>query len=153
MSHTVEHDEPRGDLRIVTIFIPSTYDDGHRCGYVGVPSTHPLHGIHYKDPCPNVTRADRDNLSVGDRGSLAIFTMTDTPTVSDMFDVHGSITYAGGDDYPVEHDGLWWFGFDCHHYRDDIYHWDERRVLYETRRFADQISNYSKEYIADRREP
>jgi hypothetical protein len=34
------------------------------------------------------------------------------------FDVHGGITYANGGDYPVESDGLWWFGYDCAHWDD-----------------------------------
>jgi hypothetical protein len=29
-------------------------------------------------------------------------------------DVHGGLTYAGDDNYPVESD-LWWIGFDCAH--------------------------------------
>lgn len=34
-------------------------------------------------------------------------------------DVHGGLTYAGGNDkYPVEDPGLWWLGFDCAHYGD-----------------------------------
>ncbi|MCM1500769.1 MAG: hypothetical protein NC124_20110, partial [Clostridium sp.] len=38
------------------------------------------------------------------------------------FDVHGGITYSGGgknSKYPVESD-LYWFGFDCGHYYDQI---------------------------------
>lgn len=35
-------------------------------------------------------------------------------------DVHGGLTYAGGDkhQYPVEADGSWWFGYDCAHLGD-----------------------------------
>ena len=34
-------------------------------------------------------------------------------------DVHGGLTYAnGGKTYPVENDGLWWFGYDCAHLGD-----------------------------------
>jgi len=34
--------------------------------------------------------------------------------------VHGGLTYAGDDTkaYPTELSGVWWFGFDCHHYGD-----------------------------------
>jgi len=34
-----------------------------------------------------------------------------------VFDVHGGLTYSGSGDYPVQSD-LWWFGYDCGHYRD-----------------------------------
>lgn len=36
-------------------------------------------------------------------------------------DVHGGLTYSGGDGlYPIEYDKekLWWFGFDCMHFGD-----------------------------------
>lgn len=34
-------------------------------------------------------------------------------------DVHGGLTYAGGDGkYPVEANDLWWFGYDCAHLGD-----------------------------------
>lgn len=62
----------------------------HRCGYGGVPKTHRLHGVE-----------------------------SGTEYDESMCDVHGGVTYSGGDeDYPVKSDGLWWFGFDCAHYGD-----------------------------------
>lgn len=34
-------------------------------------------------------------------------------------DVHGGLTYSGGGKtYPVESEGLWWFGYDCAHLGD-----------------------------------
>jgi hypothetical protein len=34
-------------------------------------------------------------------------------------DVHGGLTFAGGDKtYPVENEGLWWLGYDCAHLGD-----------------------------------
>lgn len=64
---------------------------GFRCGYVGVPQGHPMHGIGYDD----ARKADGDYI-----------------------DVHGGLTYANNSDkYPVEAD-LWWFGYDCGHLGD-----------------------------------
>lgn len=61
---------------------------GFRCGYVGVPQGHPLHGVGYDD----VRQADGDWL-----------------------DVHGGLTFADGyGTYPVE-SNLWFFGYDCGH--------------------------------------
>jgi hypothetical protein len=63
-------------------------NDSHRCGYVAVPSGHRLHGVS----CNNLYERGID------------------------IDVHGGITFSeSGDKYPVENDGLYWFGFDCAH--------------------------------------
>jgi len=61
---------------------------GHRCGYVAVPEGHKYHSHDYDD----------------------------VPSI----DVHGGLTYAGGEkaQYPVEAEGLWWFGYDCAHLGD-----------------------------------
>lgn len=59
---------------------------GHWCGYVGVPSGHPLHGKGYDD-------------------------IHSTAEI----DVHGGLTYAGDHAPTKESDGTWWFGFDCAH--------------------------------------
>jgi len=68
---------------------------GFHCGYVGVPSSHPLFGVKYSEPSQRYGKAPED-----------------------MFDVHGGLTYSGGeDDFPVESD-LWWFGYDCGHLGD-----------------------------------
>lgn len=66
---------------------------GHWCGYVAVPPGHPDHGKHYRD--------------------------------LDVVSVHGGLTYAAACEghichvpKPGEPDGVWWFGFDLHHWRD-----------------------------------
>ena len=42
----------------------------------------------------------------------------DYDDLPDDINVHGGVTYAGGEGgYPIP-DGLWWFGFDCAHYGD-----------------------------------
>lgn len=65
---------------------------GTWCGYAAVPPGHPLHGKGY------------DDLDV---------------------EVHGGLTYASACrdrichvPKPGEPDDVWWFGFDCGHYRD-----------------------------------
>ena len=81
---------------------------GHRCGYVGVPENHPLHGVSMGDEVFPLTmlpdyEEGRDYYS--DMVSPMIY-----------FDVHGGITYS-------EHDspdrfgkpGMWWYGYDCMH--------------------------------------
>jgi len=67
---------------------------GFRCGYVGIPPGHPLHGVDYA----------QDHESI------------DGPPYA-VFDVHGGITFANNGIYSVECD-LWWFGFDCGHLGD-----------------------------------
>lgn len=69
---------------------------GYRCGYVGVPTTHPLFCVGYSLDTPAFEAASPEG----------------------MLDVHGGLTYAGGGgDYPVPSE-LWWFGYDCGHYGD-----------------------------------
>ena len=61
---------------------------GHRCGYVGIPSTHSLYGEDY-DTCSHLSC--HGGLTYADGGQES--------------------------EYPVAGD-LWWFGFDCAHYGD-----------------------------------
>ncbi len=122
MSFKVEKDwiTPAG-FRAVVIMS----EMGHRCGYVGVPSGHSLHGVSYNQSTPALARVAPDTR-VGSRGAITVFcaqaddngTFDNTPELT--FDVHGSLTFASGHaDYPVPHDGLWWFGFDCAHAGDE----------------------------------
>jgi hypothetical protein len=64
---------------------------GHRCGYVGIPDSHPLHGVSYL----------HKHASLGMKPE-------------EKFDVHGGLTFSGtlksGND-----PRLWWYGFDCAH--------------------------------------
>lgn len=97
---------------------------GHRCGYVGVPPGHPLHGVEYNEltlalPPP------KPDTPVGDRGVMTLFAvamkeeLSTSPEV--VFDVHGSLTFskANHEGYPAaEPDDLWWFGYDCAHSQD-----------------------------------
>lgn len=91
-------------------------DLGHRCGYVGVPAGHSLHGVGYSQNTEALPRPS-DDTEIGKRGVMSLLYAKDrmqSPEI--VFDVHGSLTYAGGsEDYPVPSDGLWWFGYDCGH--------------------------------------
>jgi hypothetical protein len=74
-------------------------DLGHRCGYVGVPKGHVWFGANYDD-----VRLDGKYI-----------------------DVHGGLTYGSlaGKGYPsAKENSLFWFGFDCAHFRDNPdYEW------------------------------
>lgn len=120
MSYIVEKDWTSCGLRCVAI----AGEAGHRCGYVGLPQGHPLYGVGYGEYSPALDAgwAAVCDSPIGDRGIIPMFIamMSDNetikPTPDIFFDVHGSITYAASEaDYPVPHDGLWWYGFDCAH--------------------------------------
>lgn len=111
---------------------------GALCGYVGVPNTHPWHGIGYGQ-C--LTGCDETYCS---------------HTPGSYVEVHGGLTFADAcDDRPGRpesvgichlplpgrpHD-VWWFGFDCNHawdlapayarYREAV--WDE---VYRTQEYV-----------------
>ena len=75
-------------LKCVVIFISG----GWRCGYVGVPKSHKFYGKDYMEI--------EKQMEYGD--------------------CHGGITFSSrnvDEKYPIDSD-LWWFGFDCAHYRD-----------------------------------
>jgi hypothetical protein len=95
-------------------------DSGHRCGYVGLPAGHPLHGVKYNESVPGLDKSALDG-PVGKRGIIPLLLAdTDNPALDVLIDVHGGLTYAGegSKGYPAASRGLWWFGFDCGHYND-----------------------------------
>lgn len=103
--------------------VVAVMDMGYRCGYVGVPVGHPLHGTEYNAPSRWLTPLAEGD-AIGKRGAIplmiASLSLEDTERMSTpemVFDVHGSLTYSGGNGYPVESD-LWWFGYDCAHWDD-----------------------------------
>lgn len=93
-------------------------NSGHRCGYVGIPSTHSLYGEDYGN------YLDIKKEDIGDREVDNVFALLGACLDDDerikidaYFRCHGGITYSGGgknSEYPIESD-LWWFGFDCAH--------------------------------------
>lgn len=104
------------DYCCVTIF----GDMGWRCGYVGLPVGHVLYGKDCQDNLEITYKEMEDELR-GKRGIVPWFfscikNPEDKVGIDFYFNVHGGITYAGGNerDYPIKSD-LWWLGFDCGH--------------------------------------
>lgn len=93
----------------------------YRCGYVGIPSNHPLFGKGYDDYL-EIKKSDIEGRKVSGIFPLIGACLDDDERVriEAYFQCHGGIAYAGGgkqSKYPIESD-LWWFGFDCGHYCD-----------------------------------
>lgn len=90
---------------------------GALCGYVGVLSSHPWHGMGYSaaiGECNDHCDAESD--------------YHDTHSIDALIDIHGGLTFAdvcahAGDESrhichapdPGEPDNVHWFGFDCAH--------------------------------------
>jgi len=93
---------------------------GIRCGYVGIPKSHPLYGKDYTDHL-DIKKEDIDKPISGTFALFsAIFDTDERIRIDAYFTCHGGITYSDGGDnstYPIE-SNLWWFGFDCGHYGD-----------------------------------
>lgn len=91
---------------------------GYRCGYVGIPDTHPLYGEYYGNYLDVKKEDIRDREVSGIIPSLLSCIDDDERIRIDAyFQCHGGITYSDGckgSEYPIESD-LWWFGFDCAH--------------------------------------
>jgi hypothetical protein len=129
-NYTVERDwKTKVGLRAVCVF---QNESGHRCGYVAVPSSHPLYGLSYSDRIENPSERIQtflNNSTSGKRGSISLFlaaldpTSMTHPSLDILFDVHGSLTYGqdAKDGYPVPNSNDWWFGFDCAHCDDGNY--------------------------------
>jgi hypothetical protein len=121
---------------------------GALCGYVGVPPTHPWHGAEYgyghsigpkvDEECESFCAHNPDHL----------------------IDVHGGLTYSDRcqpSDEPAQGichvpapgrpEDVWWFGFDCAHYGDQMplmgemggQYWTVDMVADEVRSLAAQL--------------
>jgi len=98
-------------------------------GYVTVPKSHPLHGIHYSD-CP---KKDCSEEWCDHSPEIAI-------------EVHGGITFSN-----LGRDGGWIFGFDTSHYGDytpymlgsDGRVWSDVEVATETESMAKQLAEWN----------
>ena len=78
---------------------------GVYCGYVGVPKTHPAHGLRYYTPW-------NDDAPPPSEIAVAV----------ENIEVHGGLTFAGCFNHEVADfdPELWLFGFDCGHLGDGI---------------------------------
>jgi hypothetical protein len=95
------------------------------CGYVGVPVTHPLHGIHYNQPSLKLRSMLEQRLRepIGQSPSLGVMCavafgveLKASPEI--VFRVHGGITWSDNRHGHGDPGNLWWFGFDCSHHGD-----------------------------------
>lgn len=92
----------------------------HHCGYVGLPESHVLHGLHYSEESQYI-RDITEEEPVGQRGPISLLCMGDKKTSPEIaYDVHGSLTYAGKLDFPEIDPSLWYFGYDCAHCDDGV---------------------------------
>jgi hypothetical protein len=120
-SYIVESDFVHKGLKCVVVFGRF----GHRCGYVGIGKEHILYGKDYNSIIPKELMGKWDEVKqepIGKRGAIDVICCDlEKPRVGILFDVHGGITYSGGaNDYPVDNNDLWFFGFDCGHYQDKL---------------------------------
>lgn len=86
-----------------------------RCGYVGVKKKHLLFGKDYSK-------------------------------VEDLIYIHGGLTFSGDfNDKKIKKEignlkDIWWFGFDCNHFEDNIKKWSFNKVKKEVMELANQLN-------------
>lgn len=97
-------------------------DMGHRCGYVGIPTTHPLHGVEHNKHSDKLKDffevAQERPIKEAHVNFLLLLCWDGKQIRPDIcFQVHRGLTYSGNSNmYPIPNeDGLWWFGYDCGH--------------------------------------
>ncbi len=118
---------------------------GHRCGYVGLPPEHPLHGITYSEHVPFLAKLweEAQKGTIGNRGIIPLFlACPDVASLDVVFNVHGSITFA--DYFAKDGGGLWWIGFDCAHAGDTPDNWTLDAVVAECESLAHQLAAVTK---------
>ncbi len=121
-NHIIESEFIHEGLKCIVIF--TSY--GHRCGYVSVEENSPLFGIGYSDDLnkPELLK-ELKQTTIGKRGIIPLFCWDgESTTPGVLFNVHGGITYSDkAENYPIENNKSWWFGFDCAHC-DDAKDWE-----------------------------
>ncbi len=121
------------------------------CGYVGIPKEHPLFGISYNEQSEAISQEKVSSQTFGKKSLILVLTATvnadDEKSVRRspdlLFDVHGGLTYSGGNKnkYPVDAD-LWWFGYDTNHYGDHNISFEY--CVYECERLAKQLKEFTQ---------
>lgn len=113
---TIEKDwTTKSGLRAVVLMT----DMGHRCGYVGIGTDHPLFRVKYDEQHRllkmNMERTT-DKMSPVQVMCAAAKSEDELNTPEYVFEVHGGITFSsdGSGEYPVA-SNLWWYGYDCAH--------------------------------------
>jgi len=88
----------------------TTLEPKWRCGYVGVHSQHQLYKKEYGE-------------------------------IDELVFAHGGLTFSGfgdGEYLPIKN--IWYFGFDCNHFKDTINNWTFKRVKKEVIELAEQLT-------------
>ena len=126
MSHQIEKSwiteaGYRAEIIFCTENFPSQILESHwRCGYVRVPSCHPLCNLDYNQSHECLRELINEDTPVGKRSMIDIFCFAasgeELPRICIALEAHGGITFAG----EREKQGGWWFGFDCHHAGDTL---------------------------------
>ena len=113
MSYVIEKTGTAHGLKWAVLAI----DMGHRCGYIEVPAGHPIHGKGYGDSAPGSSWDELEGVEMGKRGILSVFCADrdKPPSLDVLFDVHGSITYAGEPYWDGSDPEAWALGFDASH--------------------------------------
>lgn len=116
----------------------NAYGDVWYNGYVGIPATHPLYEKHYTECMPDGICLP-ENEPIGKRNVITVLCGIDLdhPKIDEYFDVHGGITYTGK--MKDSTNNMWWIGFDCHHYEDNIEKCDANYVEHECENLAKQL--------------
>lgn len=131
MAYIIEKDWTTGAgfRAVVVIGLRTDGTKRHRCGYVGVPEGHFAYGKNYNEQLDCIIQDAVDTCTIGDKSPLLVLTATYKSdeeekkvrrSLNVLIDCHGGLTFSGNGkdgEYPVQSD-LWWFGFDCAHYRD-----------------------------------
>lgn len=117
---------------------------GHRCGYVGVPPGHALHGVTCMDYIPGIEHLVEavKTTPAGKRGTIPLFLAAVSgiqPRVRDLFDVHGSVTFTNRFNPEHVQSDNWFIGFDCNHADDNPHVQDLQYVEAECESLAKQI--------------
>ena len=94
----------------------------HYCGYVGVEKENPTYGKPYYY---NIDDEDEDTKIYKEDFKQIMEQIND-------IGIHGGLTYAkANQDYPIDNDTTWWFGFDAAH-AGDATAWEDGKELLET---------------------
>ena len=151
MSHKIVKEwKTEAGPKAVILFV----HEANHCGYVEIPKGHPLFGKSYSDVIDkDLANKILEGAEIGKRGVVDLFCHDpENVQAGFLFDVHGGVTYSGGDqDYPAKsEDKIWWFGYDCAHCGDetrgpysfttagDVFR-DEAYCVGECERLANQI--------------
>jgi len=117
----------------------------HNCGYVNVGDDHPLYRHPDSKPHPALRALweEAQQGPIGKRGVIAIACAKpgDGGASPDaVFDVHGSLTFAGPLLGLVGDESLWWYGFDCDHLGDTLATCNEEFCVAECESLARQLA-------------